>query len=136
MSFFRYIIIFYFKIIILLLSLIILLYLFIAKEKAYYYCDDICITIIQHNAGRDTFFRVYDGILLSRYAYLIYSYAEYPNETYIYIKNKKIDGKIIVENFTMPVKYKGKLNNANFYLSSYESSEIKFTELKYLYLFF
>lgn len=63
-----------FRILIILLIFILifafLLYLFLAKETAYYYCDEICITIIQHHQGRDTFFRVYDGIVLSRYSYL------------------------------------------------------------------
>lgn len=129
-----------FRIFIILLIFILifafLLYLFLAKETAYYYCDEICITIIQHHQGRDTFFRVYDGIIISRNAYLIVPYAEYPLETYIYIKRKKNNGKIIVENFTEPVKYKGVLNNVDFHVSSYDSNEIKYRDLRCLYLFF
>lgn len=111
-------------------------YLFLAKETAYYYCDEICITIIQHHQGRDTFFRVYDGIVLSRYSYLFFSYAEYPPETYVYIKNKKMNGKIVVENFVEPVRYKGILNNTTFHVAPYDSEEIKYRDLRYLYLFF
>lgn len=112
------------------------LYVFIAKETAYYYCDEVCITIIQHHKGRDTFFRVYDGIIISRNAYLIIPYAEYPLETYIYIKRERKNGKIIVENFTKPVKYKGVLNNVDFHISSYDSNEIKYRNLRYSYLIF
>lgn len=117
-----------------------MIYHFIAKETAYYYCDDICITIIKHHKGRDTFFRVYDGVLLSKYSYIFFNYAEYPNETYIYIRNKKVDGKIIIENFTLPVKYYGKLNNAIFYLSTNneddDDNKTKFVDLKNLNLLF
>ena len=116
--------------------LVSLLCLFLTKETAYYYCDEICITIIQHHQGRDTFFRVYDGIMVSRYSYLFFPYAEYPLETYIYIKREKNNGKIIVENFTEPAKYKGVLNNVDFYVSSYDSNEIKYRDLRYSYLIF
>ena len=70
MAIFNYILSFYFKVVFLISISIFLAYLFLAKETAYYYCDEICITIIQHHQGRDTFFRVYDGIVLSRYSYL------------------------------------------------------------------
>lgn len=136
MAIFNYILSFYFKVIFLISISIFLAYLFLAKETAYYYCDEICITIIQHHQGRDTFFRVYDGIVLSRYSYLFFSYAEYPLETYIYIKRKKNNGKIIVENFTELVKYKGVLNNVDFHVAPYDSEEIKYRDLRYLYLFF
>ena len=136
MAIFNYILSFYFKVVFLISISIFLAYLFLAKETAYYYCDEICITIIQHHQGRDTFFRVYDGIIISRNAYLIVPYAEYPLETYIDIKREKNNGKIIVENFTEPVKYKGVLNNVDFHVSSYDSNEIKYRDLRYSYLIF
>ena len=136
MAIFKYVLSFYFNVIFLISISIFLAYLFLAKETCYYYCDEICITIIQHHQGRDTFFRVYDGIIISRNAYLIVPYAEYPLETYIYIKRKKNNGKIIVENFTEPVKYKGVLNNVDFHVSSYDSNEIKYRDLRYSYLIF
>ena len=95
MAIFNYILSFYFKVVFLISISIFLAYLFLAKETAYYYCDEICITIIQHHQGRDTFFRVYDGIIISRNAYLIVPYAEYPLETYIYIKRKKNNSSYI-----------------------------------------
>ncbi len=55
---------------------------------------------------------------------------------HIYIKREKNNGKIIVENFTEPVKYKGVLNNVDFYVSSYDSNEIKYRDLRYSYLIF
>lgn len=136
MMIFKYILNIFFKLFIFVLILVFLLCLFLTKETAYYYCDEICITIIQHHQGRDTFFRVYDGIMVSRYSYLFFPYAEYPLETYIYIKREKNNGKIIVENFTEPVKYKGVLNNVDFYVSSYDSNEIKYRDLRYSYLIF
>lgn len=132
----RYILRIFFTLLLFILILVFLLYLFIAKEIAYYYCDELCITIIQHHKGGDTFFRVYDGIIISRNAYLIVPYAEYPLETYIYIKREKNHGKIIMENFTEPVKYKGVLHNVDFHVSSYDSNEIKYRDLRYSYLIF
>ena len=123
MAIFNYILSFYFKVVFLISISIFLAYLFLAKE-------------IQHHQGRDTFFRVYDGIVLSRYSYLFFSYAEYPPETYVYIKNKKMNGKIVVENFVEPVRYKGILNNTTFHVAPYDSEEIKYRDLRYLYLFF
>lgn len=132
----RYILIIFFISFLFILVLFFLLYLFISKEMSYYYCDEVCITIIQHHRGVDTFFRVYDGIVVSRHAYLIVPYAEYPVETYIYIKKQKNNEKIVVENFTKPIKYKGILNNVEFHVSSYDSNEIKYKNLRYSYLFF
>ena len=136
MMIFKYILNIFFKLFIFVLILVSLLCLFLTIETASYYFDDIWITIILLHQGWDTFFRVYDGIMVSRYSYLFFPYAEYPLETYIYIKREKNNGKIIVENFTEPVKYKGVLNNVDFYVSSYDSNEIKYMDLRYSYLIF
>lgn len=132
----QYIFKFYLKLFFCILAAIFLLYAFIAKETAYYYCNNSCITIIAHQKGNGLFFRVYDGIMLSKYSYLFFSYAEYPSETYIYIKKEKINGKIVVENFTKPIQYKGILDNVDFYISSYDSDEIGYMDLRYLHLIF
>lgn len=51
----KYILNFYLKLIFFILISVLFLYVFIVKETAYYYCDEVCITIIQHHKGRDAF---------------------------------------------------------------------------------
>ncbi|OOS01666.1 hypothetical protein B0189_11090 [Moraxella cuniculi] len=126
---------FYLKLILFLISVLLIFYLFISKEKAYYYCNNSCITIIQHTKGTNTFLRVYQGIVFSKNANVFYSYAEYPPETYIYIKNDDNNQKIVIENFTLPVQYKGNLEYIDFRIGPYDNNGLKYTKLRYFYLF-